>query len=325
MEATAIPGFGSGGRFKEDLLRYLRHYGTKKTGPLIDQLMMYDFRPIKAALISSVPTRASTRPSDEDEASFGWPRLKQILRSIPIASNSNSRPWIVSQVSSIASVGQDWLANFFKVLNTSASSDTLGSAMAPRHRVMFPTVNEIRDCLDGYEAGASIHMRTQSSSAQKQLSFLRPFFLRWSDGGESTEKGKQALRGRAAPHVKTYIRYNSENMDQIDWAMLTSANLSTQAWGALAKDGQVRICSYEIGVIVWPAILADDPNAIMQPTFGEDMPLEGEGPLQNPIVGLRIPYDLPIRSYDEHDEPWCASATYKESDWRGRVWSGYGS
>ena len=82
-------------------------------------------------------------------------------------------------------------------------------------------------------------------------------------------------------------------MQKIDWAIVTSANLSTQAWGSAASaTGDVRICSYEIGVVVWPALWddaatttatntavnthnddgAEKSTAIMIPVFGRDFP-----------------------------------------------------
>jgi tyrosyl-DNA phosphodiesterase 1 len=126
-------------------------------------------------------------------------------------------------------------------------------------------------------------MKLQSAAQQKQLQYMRPYFCHWAGdeetltcntldttGTEATKKqiyaGNNAMvkheagRRRAAPHIKTYIRFSdAREMDRIDWAMVTSANLSTQAWGAAANaNGEVRICSWEIDVIVWPDLFADD-------------------------------------------------------------------
>lgn len=126
---------------------------------------------------------------------------------------------------------------------------------------------------------------------------------------------KEAGRKRAAPHIKTYIRYGEES---IDWALTTSANLSKQAWGEAvnATSGEVRIASWEIGALVWPSLFADD--AKMVGTFQKDAPdPEVDG---TTVVGLRIPYNLPLQPYGVNEKPWVATQNYHEPDWQGQMW-----
>ena len=113
-------------------------------------------------------------------------------------------------------------------------------------------------------------------------------------------------------------------MGKIDWAMVTSANLSTQAWGAGVNGaGEVRICSYEIGVVVWPGLWdGDNGKAEMVPIFKKDRPAgEEDG---RTVVGWRMPYDLPLVPYGANEKPWCASEPCGEPDWKGKTWSGNG-
>lgn len=165
---------------------------------------------------------------------------------------------------------------------------------------------------------------------------------------------QNAGRRRAAPHIKTYIRFSDiQKMDSIDWAMVTSANLSTQAWGAAVNaSGEVRVCSWEIGVVVWPGLFQSNgagfSAAKMVPCFRRDIPVggltgtgmgsagieydEGKGKgkekekekdspaEQHVVVGLRMPYDLPLTPYAAGDVPWCATAVHTEPDWLGRTW-----
>ena len=129
-----------------------------------------------------------------------------------------------------------------------------------------------------------------------------------------------AGRKRAAPHIKTYIRFADADRSSIDWMLVTSANLSKQAWGeALKGSGDVRICSYEIGVLVWPELFGE--HATMVPTFGEDTPPTDKDTGGELVVGARMPYDLPIVPYARGDVPWCATASYSEPDWKGETWN----
>lgn len=102
--------------------------------------------------------------------------------------------------------------------------------------------------------------------------------------------------------------------------LLTSANLSKQAWGeATNSAGEVRISSYEIGVIVWPELFGD--KAKMIPTFKTDtVPTELAVDAEI-VVGARMPYDIPHIPYAQDDKPWCASSSYTEPDWMGKTWN----
>ncbi|KAK2794117.1 hypothetical protein FQN52_009199 [Onygenales sp. PD_12] len=381
---------GLGTRFKRDLLAYLEMYGHKKTGPLIEQLEKYDFDAIRAALIASVPSRqADDELNSERQTLWGWPALKDTIRQIPFekgADGSKKKPHIVIQISSVATLGQTdkWLKEtFFNALSPSPSHSS-GIFKANRNfpskfSIVFPTPDEVRRSLNGYVSGGSIHMKLQSTAQQKQLQYLRPYLCRWAgdtgNGNNKSTKGKtfsqetvdnpgnsenrirEAGRRRAAPHIKTYVRFSDADMTTIDWAMVTSANLSLQAWGA-ASNGkkEIRICSWEIGVLIWPDLFADmgggTDNAkssprgkgkevpternttTMVPCFRKDTPDPSQttvyaqkaepgtpGPLKSStLIGFRMPYDLPLTPYTSQDQPWCATAAYSEPDWLGQTW-----
>ncbi|KAJ5666856.1 hypothetical protein N7462_011265 [Penicillium macrosclerotiorum] len=348
------PVFGTGARFKRDLLSYLKVYGVKKTGSLVQQLIRYDFGSIRAALIASVPSKQVLHRLDSDQGTlWGWPALKDLMGRVPIhesgKKNENQptkKSHIAIQISSVASLGQTdkWLkGTFFNALAPQSTHPP------PRYSIIFPTSDEIRRSLDGYGSGGSIHMKTQSAQQQKQLQYIRPHLCHWAGDGPSTSNfidlsedkplKREAGRGRAAPHIKTYIRYSdAEAMNSIDWAMVTSANLSTQAWGAAVNSsGEVRISSWEIGVVFWPELFVDAPlsqglpdgpectTAMMIPCFQHDHP---SCPVPNSpherqastVVGFRMPYNLPLTPYNTSDEPWCATVAHHLPDWRGQTW-----
>jgi tyrosyl-DNA phosphodiesterase-1 len=365
--ATSTGRIGTGTRFKIDFLRYLKAY-SGRTKSLVDQLFLHDFTAIKAALIASTPSRVTlSSAAPAKQTSWGWPGLREILSIVPCKQEDTiKQASIVAQVSSIATLTEKWLDNFIDVLTANVaqnSSSFFGSkTKTPRVQVIFPTAEEIRQSLDGYASGSSIHMKLQSAAQQKQLAIMKPMFCHWMGDAtnvsqESEHKARvpgsgdttapilpkrEALRGTAAPHIKTYIRFLGAEKDNIQWAMVTSANLSTQAWGALVdKDNSVKICSYELGVVFWPELFreGDDKQVRIVPTFGKDVPdldevskldqIKGNGKTKqiqeeiSTVVGFRMPYDLPLVPYKGSDFPWCATLLYGVPDAFGRVWDGF--
>jgi len=77
------------------------------------------------------------------------------------------------------------------------------------------------------------------------------------------------------------------------------------------------VSSYELGVLIWPELFGD--KAIMAPTFKTDTP-PVTGELGELVIGARMPYDLPLVPYAKEDEPWCATKSYNELDWKGMVY-----
>ncbi|EQL00325.1 tyrosyl-DNA phosphodiesterase 1 [Ophiocordyceps sinensis CO18] len=233
---------------------------------------------------------------------------------------------IVVQISSLGTLGakDDWLQN---TLFDSLAAGGEGAAERPRFKVVFPTADEVARSLDGYASGGSIHTKIQSPQQAKQLGYLQPILHHWANDsrdGRGLPSGSDVLDGgrqRAAPHVKTYIRYNEKKT--MDWALLTSANLSRQAWGEAAdkSTGEMRIASWEIGVLVWPDLYGQD--SVMVASFQSDTP--GMGPetgagVSSAMVGLRVPYSLPLQRYGPREIPWVASMNHTKPDCQGRIW-----
>ena len=247
-------------------------------------------------------------------------------------------------MSSVATLGKtdNWLRNvFFAAL----AAHTSNSKTVARHShndtvkysIIFPTADEIRRSLNGYASGGSIHMKLRTPAQHRQLQYVRPYLCKWAgdtpDAGSKRKRDTRegihnAGRQRAAPHIKTYCRFSdSERMDSIDWAMMTSANLSTQAWGTgVNAHGEVSISSWEIGVVVWPDLFLEDnkkPMAKMVPCFQQDRPGSANEEKEAVLVGFRMPYNLPLTPYyGTQDMPWCASETHTTPDWLGKTWDG---
>ena len=362
QSSSSLPTIGTGARFKKDLIAYLKQYGLRLR-ELINQLEAYCFDDVKAALIASVPGRQQLTDIDPDqETLWGWPGLKNILRRIP--ATLKSKPHIVMQVSSVASLGSgdSWLRYTFQDTLSAAinNNQSLDAQQKPKFSLIFPTADSVRRSIDGYRSGGSIHMKTHTAQGIKQLEYIRPMLCHWAKDNHqnsyvptpafgsitsgasksSTARVGNAGRQRTVPHIKTYIRFADEGMNRIDWAMMTSANLSTQAWGAKVNAAkEVRVCSYEIGVVVWPGLW--DEKAEMIPVFGTNEPDSNEikkaqergeagedvelpEQVARTLIGFRMPYDLPLIPYAEDEVPWCAAMPDNEPDWKLRVWAGYG-
>lgn len=339
-EADSSAPVGSGARFKADLLRYTKAYGGKLR-LLFDQLNKYDFSEVRAALIGSVPSY--TKLSDPNDKVWGHLSLRRALEDLETVRRRTSpltpnRSHVISQISSIATLPQSFL------------QDTLYKAASPSTTsIIYPTPSDLRTALTGYATGGSIHTKISTAANQKQISLLRPQLHRW--GTQSSNPNNRAGRHMIPPHIKTYISFTSKPTSEnptpdINWAILTSANLSQQAWGTIPKlpknsrdqeDAVVHIQSFEIGVLVWPELFVEETEhnaedldekekttVRMVPVFGKDLP-ESINRIQSQsgkevLVGLRMPYDLPLTPYGPDEMPWSPGESYAERDRLGNTW-----
>jgi tyrosyl-DNA phosphodiesterase-1 len=308
---------GTGERFKTDLFRYLAAYESR-TSSLISQLDLYDFSSIRAAFLASVPGPVKLSASKPKErTSFGWLGLREILKVVPCSQSTGT---IVVQISSVASLGEKWESHFFDLI---CNSSQLQLGRKPSVRIIFPTADDIRSSLNGYASGGSIHMKGSAPRNEKQISRLRPMLCQWnpvkSQHDRADSKGGDALRGLAAPHIKTFIRFTND-FQSVDWALMTSANLSTQAWGSMPdQNGAFRISSYEVGVLVFPEMY-DDIKEIV-PVFGKDTLHSNSTELEKMYIPLRMPYTLPPIAYASGQKPWTRDISHPEPDIHGSKWA----
>uniref|UniRef100_A0A914XB49 Aprataxin and PNK-like factor PBZ domain-containing protein n=1 Tax=Plectus sambesii TaxID=2011161 RepID=A0A914XB49_9BILA len=263
--------------FGDDLVQYLNAYSNSKEWTLIkewcDAVSAHDFSSVKARLIASVP--GYHRANDRDK--WGHMRLRTTLRSV----DRDQRCHLVGQFSSIGSLGakpETWVCGQF--LRSLVGGQPTTNC---RPLLIYPTVNDVRNSLEGYIAGASLPY--QSKTADRQP-WLRSLLHRWRSDSHG--------RSRAMPHIKSYALITAD--DKVRWMLLTSANLSKAAWGELQKsDTQLMIRSYELGVL-----LEDDQHAGMDTKV--------------------LPYDWPLTKYDGDDRPWVTDVKYSAPDVLGMTW-----
>ncbi|KAF3922992.1 hypothetical protein ABW20_dc0103192 [Dactylellina cionopaga] len=400
---------GIGYNFKEGLIAYLQAYQWR-TAPLVKTLRMYDFRDVRAIFVGHVPGEHPV--NGREDKLFGWAKVKRALTRVGrgggwginkagrCVTEVQGGGKMVMQCSSVGTLGRSYFedvlypafsicrpngngtSSFFTASqsSTSSSSSTTTSSKlmtaAPEFALIFPTVENVRTSVNGYEGGGPVHMKGRTLAHKGQIKYLKPILAVWGQPsfGISGNAMVEAERGKATPHIKTYnffspakseterqvkkaktakvyIGNDEETEDEddedgedktvaMDWAMITSANLSKQAWGLPAKKetSTSKIQSYEVGVLVhpglWKDLLKDDKGVVTMSAVGGKDWVTGEGEkipnseLNEDIegkwgmvkVGIRLAYDYPLKRYEEKDEPWCQDGMYGQRDRLGYTW-----
>nr|XP_003214461.1 PREDICTED: tyrosyl-DNA phosphodiesterase 1 [Anolis carolinensis] len=287
--------------FKSDLISYLMSYKSPALGKWAETIKQHDFSETRVYLLGSTPGRYQ----NSDKEKWGHLRLKKLLKDhVMQVSDQDSWP-VIGQFSSIGSMGADqskWLCSEFRDSLTSLGNDTkaLTNRDIPIHLV-YPTVENVRQSLEGYPAGGSLPYSIET--AKKQL-WLHAYFHKWS--------AETSGRSRAMPHIKTYMRA-SPDFQKIAWFLVTSANLSKAAWGAFEKKGtQLMIRSYELGVLFLPSEFGLNSGyfQVKESMFSNE-----------PSSSFPVPYDLPPKKYEGKDRPWIWNIPYTRApDTYGNMW-----
>nr|CDS19050.1 tyrosyl DNA phosphodiesterase 1 [Echinococcus granulosus] len=274
--------------FQADLLEYLRAYkGGSRASAQLDHwtevIQDHDFSCVKVWLIASVPGR---HRSDKLET-FGHLKLGAVLKKHEV-----DRSWpIVGQFSSIGSLGAQptqWLTTEWS--SSLAGCGARGIRLASHH--IYPSVNTVRESLEGYAAGGCLPYARAVAARQP---WLRHFLHDWV--------GLHPGLSRAAPHIKSYCRCSPDGR-RVAWFLLTSANLSKAAWGCLQlKKTQLMIRSYELGVLFTPDAVGEKVDESVE------------------LLNFPIPYRLPPVLYNKEDEPWIWDIPHCELDSHGNFWS----
>nr|CUU97415.1 hypothetical transcript [Hymenolepis microstoma] len=264
--------------FRADLTEYLEAYGSRQLDHWIDIVRNHDFSSLKVWLIASVPGRHRGNKRNL----FGHLKLASILEKVEV-----DRSWpVVGQFSSIGSLGNQptqWL--------TTEWSSSLAGRGARGIRLIYPSVNTVRESLEGYGAGECL---PYSSGVAVRQPWLRFFLHDWVGCNPGISK--------AIPHIKSYCRCSPDGKN-VTWFLLTSANLSKAAWGCYQKDKtQFMIRSYELGVLFTPEIDENTPDKSMT------------------LNSFPVPYKLPPVPYGAKDGPWIYDNFYEEPDSHGNTW-----
>ncbi|XP_070760454.1 tyrosyl-DNA phosphodiesterase 1 [Enoplosus armatus] len=282
--------------FKRDLLEYLASYRAPELEEWIQRIKEHDLSETRVYLVGSTPGRYV----GSDMERWGHLRLRKLLYDHTDPVPGEERWPVIGQFSSIGSMGLDktkWLAGEYQRTMTTLGKSSLRSD--PPMHLLYPSVEDVRTSLEGYPAGGSLPYSIQT--AQKQL-WLHSYFHRW--------KANTTGRSHAMPHIKTYMRA-SPDFTQLAWFLVTSANLSKAAWGALEKNNtQVMVRSYELGVLYVPSAF----NMKTFPVHKNPFPVSSSS-------GFPVPFDLPPTSYSPKDQPWIWNIPYSQApDTHGNIW-----
>ncbi|XP_067942133.1 tyrosyl-DNA phosphodiesterase 1-like [Watersipora subatra] len=277
--------------FKADLIEYLEAYKSPILRDWASTLSKYDMSKCKVFLIASVPGRHK----QEKKFSFGHLKLRKVLEQHGPKASAATWP-VIGQFSSIGRLGADpsnWLTGEFLIsLSTTLKSNARNK---PALRLIYPTVEDVRTSLEGYQAGGSLPFSQLQYNGQP---YIRSLMHKW--------KSECRGRTRAAPHIKSYLRLSPNNA--IPWFLMTSSNLSKAAWGMAEKeDSQLMIRSYELGVLFLPKMF-DTDSFVYDPTFADPK-------------AFPVPFDLPPTQYSSDDEIWIVDKSYRDKkDSVGDYW-----
>ncbi|KAF8410690.1 hypothetical protein HHK36_003223 [Tetracentron sinense] len=282
----------------------------------------FDYSSASVRLVASVPGYHKGPNLNK----WGHMKLRTVLQEYVFEKEFKKSP-LAYQFSSLGSLDEKWMAELASSMSSGFSDDKtplgLGKAL-----IIWPTVEDVKCSIEGYAAGNAI----PSPQKNVERDFLKKYWAKW--------KASHTGRCRAMPHIKTYTRYNGQNLA---WFLLTSANLSKAAWGALQKNNsQLMIRSYELGVLFLPSSIKEhgygfsctDHGGSPEGKCGLSENAQGKrmklGTLcwqgskssdsLSEVIPLPVPYELPPQPYSSEDVPWSWDKRYYKKDVYGQVW-----
>lgn len=270
-------------KFRADLMKYLICYNIPKLQPIIARIRESDFSKVNVFFISSVP---GSHRDTGNGIQYGHARVATLLseNSAPI-DDSNA---ILVQCSSIGALGSSPTAYLTGEIAASFKRDSaaIGLRRTPNVKFIYPSLNNVISSYDGLAGGGCLPYNGATHEKQR---WLNEFLYQW--------KASSRNRNAAMPHIKSYCRYSDRGLY---WFILTSANMSRSAWGAMNKSNKtlnptLRINSYEAGVVFFPRVILSEER------FPTNSAQQKNG---NPI--FRLPFDIPPVPYGKDDVPYCA-------------------
>lgn len=315
--------------FKRDFIAYLLTYENPEINKIIDIIAKYDFTPVDVVFVGSSPGTYEYQDWDkltkpDAKPMLGYGRLWQVIHMLNLQSLTGK---FVGQSSTIAGPCDNWKRNILVHMLTSCAekgypmikkSDYVYKSGNKKLEpvIIWPTNDEILKSWHAPLSGIALHFTTKGKwkAYEQQYDDIKRYLHKWSKFTLQPGNSK-AGRSNLAPHVKTYC-VTEDNFKTLKWFMMTSANMSHQAWGKFEKFNLLKytISSFEAGVFVAPMLLKlDSPSkktTVLIPAYGKDTVEDVKLLSENKIkAGIRLPYDTPLQKYNENDEPWSQPAS----------------
>ncbi|KAJ0983236.1 hypothetical protein J5N97_011491 [Dioscorea zingiberensis] len=258
----------------------------------------FDYSNAAVRLIASVPGYHA----GPNLKKWGHMKLRNILGDCVFDKEFHKSP-LVYQFSSLGSLDEKWLSELLFSMSSGVSHDKSPLGIG-KPLIIWPTVEDVRCSLEGYAAGSAI----PSPQKNVEKEFLNKYWAKWK-----------------ATHVGRW------------WFLLTSANLSKAAWGALQKNNsQLMIRSYELGVLFLPTAIQKHGSVFsctgnsnlkkggrVPPANGDDFKSKlvtlcwkgnGRTDSSTEVIQLPVPYQLPPQPYTSEDVPWSWDRRYTKKD-----------
>lgn len=220
----------SASEFEDTLVSYLEtyHYSTpriwragRKPCTLASLIRTYDFSTAVGVLIPSTPGYHKPRSKER----LGYLKVQQAISKYipsPNAAAPAVSPPIICQFSSIGSLSQKYLNTLWlawDVASVHRVAATNNTKTSTNLHLVWPTVNDIIQSVEGIMGGASVPGR--KNNAMKP--FLLPMYRKWATSSSDND-GLQ--KGQNVPHIKTYYQIDCDGNDSMKWFVLSSHNLS---------------------------------------------------------------------------------------------------
>ncbi|CEM01729.1 unnamed protein product [Vitrella brassicaformis CCMP3155] len=244
-------------------------HATTKAGDWCNKVREFDYSTAIGKIVASVP--GSHQAPDVNR--WGHMRMRELLKNQPDPQDW-TRSHLVCQVPSVGSLDEDFIEDLIGGLCVSPSHPEIAEGTHLTWQLILPTVDEVRNSLEGWVAGEAIHVTkdrllvADKREPGKREDLPPDVFHRW---GYHKPNGEPACRGAAlphppnrtsaCPHLKTFLKYghragDSSKRPELAWVYVGSHNLSKAAWGELQdNDNKLSIRSYELGILISPHTL----------------------------------------------------------------------
>ncbi|CAJ1925113.1 unnamed protein product [Sphenostylis stenocarpa] len=353
------PSKGSG--FENDLVEYLSMLKWPEFSVKLPSLgsvsicpsffRKFDYSDARVRLIASVPGYHSGTSLKK----WGHMKLRSLLQECTFNEEFKKSP-LVYQFSSLGSLDEKWMTELASSMSAGLSEDKTPLGLG-EPQIIWPTVEDVRCSLEvklvtntqtGYAAGSAI----PSPLKNVEKAFLKKYWAKW----KADHTGRCHTIVFCNPVIEfeetgcfyeefCSALFNCGNtLFPNSWFLLTSANLSKAAWGALQKNNtQLMIRSYELGVLFLPSsfkrrgsVFSCTSNVAlsegkcpvhesseMKKTKLVTLTGQKRESMHSPshvIIPLPLPYQLPPLPYSSQDVPWSWDRQYKNKDVYGQVW-----